>query len=102
MAPSYKASQHRGLEPGEPLALPPQPCGRRVVLRRRRGNARLVLVEIESARAGDLGRAGGIDQRLSALLRRDRHEALGDGDGEAEPAAVVVAEGGGDEAGVEA
>src|SRR6202167_5637238 len=102
MAPSYKASPLRGLEPGELLARPPQKPGRRVVLRRGGGIARTMLVEIESARPCDLGRAGGVNQRLPALFRRDRHEALGDGEREAERAAVVVAERGGDEARVKA
>ncbi len=60
--------------------------------RRAKASRGRYLVEIESAQARDLGRSGGVNQRLAALLRRNRHEALGNPQREAEQAVIVVAE----------
>src|SRR6185369_16927536 len=66
-----------------------------------RGRIRSVLVEIEAGLACYLRRGREIDDGLGALVRRDGEE-LGGADGEGHPAAGLIAEAGGHEAGVEA
>src|SRR5258708_15654397 len=86
---------------GDARALLPEPARCGVVLRRLAQPGRRAIGEIAAADRRHRGRRGEIDDGLRALLRRDREE-LGDADAQAEEAAVVVAETGGDEAGMKA
>src|ERR1700688_1258374 len=81
---------------GDARALVPQAPRSGVVLRRLAEPGRAAIGVIGAGDISHIGRGGEIDDGLRALLRRDR-EQLGDADAEAEQAAVVVAEAGGDE-----
>src|SRR5205807_2985656 len=87
---------------GEPRALLPEASGRAVVLRRGRRERRSASLEVETARALHLRRGGEVDCGHRPLFLRDGEEALGDRQGDAEHAVIVVAEARSDEARMEA
>src|SRR5580704_17107303 len=86
----------------EARALLPKLPRRRIVLGGRRGCGEGAFVEIFARDAFDLGRGRHVDGSQRAPLGRDREQAFGERQADAEESAVRVAEAGGDEARMEA